>query len=623
MCWKYVFIILLFVCTVESGYEDDNCIYKYICDDEPTKYERDIQGRKIQCNIDDIPKNELILISEGNSSTLKTILNLPNVECAYDVALVVNSTVKSQEECEHHEFNDDSSSYQEVYTDYRICVVDEQSRRENGSNEEPTCKEDKIVLSHEHIFTGCYALRFSIDDEYKYVYQGRKYIVSNYELTKVQEPTHQCTYFNREDVNNSDGVMFSLDISLHSASPTLHLGLRTFPTDHESENNACTNYGRDYHGDEWAINMNSSASRTSFTRNCSFMTVHENLTFHTSYAESIDCRFSLGVPSNMSYCFKLRVIDERCSKGSLWNIPRRSYPCTWMLECNRDPKIRGTSEHLGEVDGPRKIISESSLFLPVGIALVLFVFAISGILMAVHRWRSTSRQAYLNANMRDLRVASNTEADVVDTDDELRKCGKTGDIDETKGIVLLYARGSTSFMAFMTEFKDVLKLYCRCHVYDWYAPCEWNEVAKVGACDWATNLFKNHHRAVWIDTPGARSLASNRFGDDKCGAEAISDFRDMAFFAVLDYAKRSVLNTKLQYSRHFIARLEGFDNGTSTEDPFSDLSPHARYLIPYHLSQLCSHLSLRKSDSSGQALMTEEAQMRERLKQFKNESKYM
>ncbi|XP_063986974.1 uncharacterized protein LOC135167580 isoform X2 [Diachasmimorpha longicaudata] len=620
MCWKYVFIALMFICTVESGYDDDNCIYKYICDDEPTKYERDVQGKKLQCNIDNIPMNELILINQGNFSTLKTVLNVSNVECTYDVALVVNTTVKSQEECEHHKFNDDFSSYQEVYTDYRICVVDKQSSRESGSNELSTCKEDKIVLSHEHIFTGCYALRFSIDDGSRYLYQGRKYVVSNYELTKVQEPTHQCSYFNREDVNNSDGVMFSLDISLHSGSPILHLGLRTFPTDYESENNACTNYGRDYHGSEWAINMNSSASRTSFTKNCSFMTVHDNLTSSAAYAESIDCRFSLNVASNMSYCFKLRVLDERCNKNSLWNIPRKFYPCTWMLECDRNPKIREISEHLGEVDGPRRIIAESSLFLPVGIALILIVFLISGILMAVHRWRSTSRQAYLNANMRDLRVATNTEADVADTDDELRKCEKTEDTDETKGIVVLYARGSTSFMTFMTEFRDILKLYCKCQVFDWYAPCEWNEVAKVGACDWATNLFKKHHRAVWIDTPGSRSLASNSFSDDKCGAEAISDFRDMGFFATLDYAKRSVRNTKLQYSKHFIVRLEGFDTGTSTEDPFSDLSPHARYLIPYHLSQLCSHLSSRKSDSSGQALVAEESHMRERLKELTKES---
>ncbi|XP_011313884.1 uncharacterized protein [Fopius arisanus] len=620
MSWKYVFITLLYVCTVESGFDDNNCFYKYICNDEGAKYEREIEEKISQCNVTNIPENELILLNDGKISTLKTVLNLPNVECNYDIALVVNSTVKSQEECDQHVFNEDSTSYREVYTNYRICVVDEPSQMDNPSNEEPTCKDDNIVLSHEHIFTGCYALRFSIDDEYKYVYRGRKFVVSSYELTRVQEPTHQCTYFTRENISNSsDGVIFSLDISLHSASPTLHLGLRTLSPTHQSEKNACTNYARNYDGDEWAINMNSSAPRTSFTKNCSFMTVHENLTSNASYAESIDCRFSLNIPTDMIYCFKLKVIDERCHKDSLWNSPRRFYPCTWMLECNRDPKAHETSEHIGDVDGPRKIIVEGNLFLPVGIALVLFVFVISGILLGIRRWRSTTRRVYLNANMPDLRVTNHNEADVADTDDEMRKSTKTGEIDETKGIVLLYARGSTPFMTFMTEFRESLKLFCKCNVFDWYAACEWNDVAKVGACDWATNLIRNQHRAVWIDTPGARSLASNGFSDSKCGAEAISDFRDMAFFAVLDYAKRTIMNTKLQYSKHFIVRLEGFDHENSTVDPFSDLSPHARYLVPYHLSQLCSHLSSRKSDSSGEALMATEAQLRERLKQIKNE----
>lgn len=118
--------------------------------------------------------------------------------------------------------------------------------------------------------------------------------------------------------------------------------------------------------------------------------------------------------------------------------------------------------HIGRVHGT--IIAESSLYLPIGIALILFVFVISGILISVHRWRNSTQQAYLNANMRELRVASGIEADVGDTDDELRKLEKIGDTDEGKGIVLLYARGSTSFMSIMTEFRSILQLYCRCHV---------------------------------------------------------------------------------------------------------------------------------------------------------------
>lgn len=43
--------------------------------------------------------------------------------------------------------------------------------------------------------------------------------------------------------------------------------------------------------------------------------------------------------------------------------------------------------------------------------------------------------------------------------------------------------------------------------------------------------------------------SQNELNDD-----AISDFRDMAFPAVLECAKRSCVNPKLQYSQHFVVR---------------------------------------------------------------------
>lgn len=103
-------------------------------------------------------------------------------------------------------------------------------------------------------------------------------------------------------------------------------------------------------------------------------------------------------------------------------------------------------------------------------------------------------------------------------------------------------------------------MYILYKVYDWYAACEWDAVARIGACDWAAQLFKKNYRTVWIDTPAARSLAStqttmnNSTDNEQGNVDVISDFRDIAFPATLDYAKRSILNAKLQYSRHFIVR---------------------------------------------------------------------
>lgn len=92
-------------------------------------------------------------------------------------------------------------------------------------------------------------------------------------------------------------------------------------------------------------------------------------------------------------------------------------------------------------------------------------------------------------------------------------------------------------------------------MYDWYAASEWNSVAKVGACDWAVNLIKKNHRAVWIDTPAARLLINECFNSQiQLNNDAISDFRDMAFPAVLECAKRNFIDSKFQYKQHFIVR---------------------------------------------------------------------
>lgn len=99
-------------------------------------------------------------------------------------------------------------------------------------------------------------------------------------------------------------------------------------------------------------------------------------------------------------------------------------------------------------------------------------------------------------------------------------------------------------------------------VYDWYAACEWDAVARVSACEWAGELFKKNYRTVWIDTPTARSLITASITNDtnflQSNLDSISDFRDIAFPAVLNCAKRSIVDAKLQYSKHFIVRFVQF-----------------------------------------------------------------
>lgn len=99
-------------------------------------------------------------------------------------------------------------------------------------------------------------------------------------------------------------------------------------------------------------------------------------------------------------------------------------------------------------------------------------------------------------------------------------------------------------------------------IYDWHAACEWDTVARVSACDWATQLFKKGYRTIWIDTPATRALINAPitngmigFNGGESSLDSIGDFRDIAFPAVLSCAKRSITDPKLQYSKHFIVRF--------------------------------------------------------------------
>lgn len=79
-------------------------------------------------------------------------------------------------------------------------------------------------------------------------------------------------------------------------------------------------------------------------------------------------------------------------------------------------------------------------------------------------------------------------------------------------------------------------------------------MARVGAHDWANNLFEKNYRVIWIDTPSARSLINIQNSSDNNGqlnVDSISDFRDLALAAVVNCVKR---NIKLQYTKHFIVR---------------------------------------------------------------------
>lgn len=55
-----------------------------------------------------------------------------------------------------------------------------------------------LTLEYQYIFTGCYALRYTIDGQ-NYLIQSNKFFHTNYTLNNVKEPRIRCSFDNREN----------------------------------------------------------------------------------------------------------------------------------------------------------------------------------------------------------------------------------------------------------------------------------------------------------------------------------------------------------------------------------------------------------------------------------------
>ncbi|KAK0181130.1 hypothetical protein PV327_003438 [Microctonus hyperodae] len=632
MDWEYIyFSIFLIIVGAECTSDDCNYHYKFSCYDHESqdKVMTMPDANLFSCSLENIPdeaKYTLILPKNESFSTgiMKVNVNLPSVDCIYNVGLLVNDNITNDNECRQYDFKNEFN--RELHSkDQTICLLKENKIKRNENNSEK-CKKDDVLLYFQHVYTGCYALRYKIGS-YEYAIRSRKYIKTNYQRTEINEPKFYCTYDDRNDIDESRNlVTFTFSISIFSGSSNMILKLIPLSFSHENKEDACIKYSKASQYAWEIINgkLRSLDDISTPQKNCNSMMVYVG---NGTYTEDIECSLALPVSYNDSYCFLIAFNDERCMINSVWNPPPRinsSISCTWMSKCTRIMKATRAIEYNGELQKNTTVKADTTLLLPIAIGLILMILIIFGGLIWINhlRMQRNLQQEYLNANSRDLKVMNSaTEGNGVDdTEDDNEKLGKLLD---DKAILLLYAKGPKSYMAFMSNFRDILKLYCSCHVYDWYAACEWDTVARVSACEWAGELFKKNYRTVWIDTPTARALITAQITDNtnslQSNVDSISDFRDIAFPAVLNCAKRSIIDAKLQYSKHFIVRLEGYNNENCADDPFADLSPHARYLIPYHLSQLCSHLSSKRSDNYGHTLMMEETKLREQLLQLKND----
>ena len=118
--------------------------------------------------------------------------------------------------------------------------------------------------------------------------------------------------------------------------------------------------------------------------------------------------------------------------------------------------------------GSKQINSDNIFLLPIAATVILIVLIVTGSILFAYRLhaRHVRQRAYTNTSLRTRKITKNSqELDSVETtDDEMSKVATNNGDEINDAIILLYARGSPTFMSFMSDFRDILKAHCGCRV---------------------------------------------------------------------------------------------------------------------------------------------------------------
>ncbi|XP_015429228.1 PREDICTED: uncharacterized protein LOC107185962 [Dufourea novaeangliae] len=303
--------------------------------------------------------------------------------------------------------------------------------------------------------------------------------------------------------------------------------------------------------------------------------------------------------NNMSteskYCILIIFRDIRCNSNTLW---KSEHSCKVHEDCKSIPdqtNIPTVNTEIYIYTYFYWTISVISLIICIILVMVCLMYARDIYCMQGKRFCiivGKNKIQKINAKSNKSNILKNKKETVRNTTDDFNT-----------DIVLLYSKGSESYMTLMAEFRGVLGTACQCSIHDWYNATDCNHVAEIGGADWFAEMLNRGSRVIWVDTPTVRSLITRRFKKDLSDENnehhdfmEISDFRDIAFPIIFDLAKRNVEHSMLQQAKHFIVRLKGYESCEDENDPFVDLSPHTRYIIPQDLNILCSELSLSESN---------------------------
>ncbi|XP_033318068.1 uncharacterized protein LOC117215737 [Bombus bifarius] len=538
---------------------------KYICDTDGCKILTNNLNNNISsiryCTSEDISTdvNFSIIENKNEASESPAIIQInlkpPKSICKYVLTLLTNAST-SEEKCVNYKFHNSYGS--ETHTRSTIWFVSDKQYQ------------NTIGIFVPYIFTACYSVQFSFDKDVKML-KHNKFIKTKYKRTEIMTPIFECTYD-----YNIDKKMGLLEVLLYKPMVTagvIRLGKLWYDS---SGNESCPFNKKEFPNAVWSFNvLDSYLGDKNYNFNTTLLTneiYNRNLTFQTEISQKVN------------YCVSIFLYrDIRCQEYTLWEPPDI---CSWYQSC-QDITI-------STFGVPTKINSDTTSYsyLPITI-ITLTIFTIIGIMYLIYIIHTYSMQGKsFQRNIFNGNVLKTNET-------KYKKKEKFEDANvKNTDIILLYPKGSESFMALMADFRGLLSHVCRCVVHDWYDGMQWNYVAEVGAFDWFAEMLHKECRVVWVDTPIMRALITQRFNNslsvknlEQYSFINIGDFRDAVFPTVFNLSKRNIGKSTLQEPKHFIVRLKEFDNFENDNDPFVDLSPHMRYFIPQDLNLLCSDLS--------------------------------
>ncbi|XP_015609083.1 uncharacterized protein LOC107274447 [Cephus cinctus] len=284
----------------------------------------------------------------------------------------------------------------------------------------------------------------------------------------------------------------------------------------------------------------------------------------------------------MNFSTRLEFTDNRCAEHSLWNPTT----CRWKFTDCED-----TSERLTTIVPQVETIKKHNyLSFCISISLLLGCAFLISVYHLMTRHNSTTQYKRTVANEDNDTTKKNTNITEIQNINIIPK-----NDDKSNGVILLYVKSSSFFLKFMADFGNILKRCCHCDVYDWYGVNEL-EATELGPSNWVNKLRERGCRIVWVDTPFSRSLVLSHAEENYqkklllCG-----DFRDEAFPGILNMEKHCINDPTSLYENHFIIRFDALPVHDDADDPFADISPYARYMMPRHFNQLCLDLSRQVS----------------------------